>query len=102
MLADRFLIIYLQRRICQFYHFSNHIVYNILVFQIAGIMGSKKTPELIPLCHPISLTKVDLRVRLDTGTTDCVTTECEAKCLGQVSPLKQSYHDCSFLLSLVF
>jgi len=55
----------------------------LTVAQIAGIMGSKKTPELIPLCHPISLTKVDLRVRLDPGTTDCVTTECEAKCLGQ-------------------
>jgi len=32
------------------------------VAQLAGIMGAKKTPELIPLCHPLSLSsvKVDL------------------------------------------
>ena len=30
------------------------------VARIAGIQGAKKTSELIPLCHPISLTKVDL------------------------------------------
>ena len=30
------------------------------VAQIAGIMGSKRTPDLIPLCHPINLTSVKL------------------------------------------
>ncbi|MAV87208.1 MAG: cyclic pyranopterin monophosphate synthase MoaC [Rhodospirillaceae bacterium] len=30
------------------------------VAQIAGIMGSKRTPDLIPLCHPINLTSVNL------------------------------------------
>ena len=30
------------------------------VARIAGIQGAKKTSELIPLCHPISLTKVSL------------------------------------------
>lgn len=30
------------------------------VARIAGIMGAKKTPDLIPLCHPISLTSVDI------------------------------------------
>lgn len=32
------------------------------VAEIAGIMGAKKTPELIPLCHPIALTDVDVDV----------------------------------------
>ena len=38
------------------------------VFQtaiIAGIMGSKKTSELIPLCHPIGLNKCDISIRVN-------------------------------------
>ncbi len=30
------------------------------VAQIAGVMGAKKTPDLIPMCHPILLTSVDI------------------------------------------
>lgn len=30
------------------------------VARVAGILGAKKTPELIPLCHPIPLTSVDI------------------------------------------
>jgi len=29
--------------------------------QIAGVLAAKKTPELIPLCHLISLSKIDIR-----------------------------------------
>ncbi|MDA8168560.1 MAG: cyclic pyranopterin monophosphate synthase MoaC [Nitrospiraceae bacterium] len=35
------------------------------VARIAGIMAAKKTPELIPLCHPLSLTSVQVDVRLN-------------------------------------
>ncbi len=34
------------------------------VARLAGIMGAKRTPDLIPLCHPISLTKVTLEFSL--------------------------------------
>jgi len=37
----------------------------LTVAQIAGIMGAKRTPELIPMCHPILLQGVDLSLRLD-------------------------------------
>lgn len=30
------------------------------VARVAGIIGAKKTPDLIPLCHPISLSSVDI------------------------------------------
>jgi cyclic pyranopterin phosphate synthase len=30
------------------------------VAQVAGVMGAKKTPDLIPMCHPILLTSVDI------------------------------------------
>jgi cyclic pyranopterin phosphate synthase len=35
--------------------------------RLAGVMAAKRTPDLIPLCHPISLSAVELEVRL-TGS----------------------------------
>ena len=35
------------------------------VARLAGIMGAKKTPELIPLCHPLPVTKVAVELTLD-------------------------------------
>ena len=34
----------------------------IAVARVAGIMAAKKTSELIPLCHPIALTKVEVEI----------------------------------------
>jgi len=35
------------------------------VARLAGIMGAKKTSELIPLCHPLPITKVAVELTLD-------------------------------------
>jgi cyclic pyranopterin phosphate synthase len=35
------------------------------VAQLAGIMGAKKTPDLIPLCHPLALTSVKVNLVCD-------------------------------------
>lgn len=35
------------------------------IARIAGIMAAKRTPDLIPLCHPLMLTHVDLEFRID-------------------------------------
>jgi cyclic pyranopterin phosphate synthase len=40
--------------------------------RIAGIMAAKKTPELIPLCHPIALSGV--KVEFELGESDVVIT----------------------------
>ena len=37
----------------------------LTVAQLAGIMGAKKTSELIPLCHPLPLNKVNVDLELD-------------------------------------
>lgn len=37
----------------------------LTVAQIAGVMGAKRTPELIPMCHPIMISGVDLHLSLD-------------------------------------
>ena len=36
------------------------------VARLAGIMGAKKTPELIPLCHPLALNSIDVELTLDS------------------------------------
>ena len=43
------------------------------VARIAGIMAAKRTGELIPLCHPLALTQVevDLQARPDAGAVHC-------------------------------
>jgi cyclic pyranopterin phosphate synthase len=35
------------------------------VAQVAGVMGAKRTPDLIPMCHPILLTSVDISFKED-------------------------------------
>jgi cyclic pyranopterin phosphate synthase len=35
--------------------------------RLAGVMATKRTPDLIPLCHPIALTGVTVEVTLDEG-----------------------------------
>lgn len=37
----------------------------LAVARVAGIMASKRTAELIPLCHPIALTHVEIELELD-------------------------------------
>jgi cyclic pyranopterin monophosphate synthase len=48
--------------------------------QIAGIMGGKKTSELIPLCHPLNITKLDVTTEL---AEDGVIVKSFAKCIGK-------------------
>ena len=37
----------------------------LTVAQVAGVIGAKRTPELIPMCHPILMDGIDLSLRLD-------------------------------------
>jgi cyclic pyranopterin phosphate synthase len=37
----------------------------ITTAELAGIMGAKRTAELIPLCHPLPLTKVEVGIEID-------------------------------------
>jgi cyclic pyranopterin monophosphate synthase len=37
----------------------------LAVAQVAGIMAAKRTPDLIPMCHPIMLTGVDIAFEID-------------------------------------
>lgn len=39
------------------------------VARLAGIMGAKRTPDLIPLCHPLSLSSVKVELSLDEAAS---------------------------------
>ncbi|KAH7170564.1 molybdenum cofactor biosynthesis protein 1 B [Dactylonectria macrodidyma] len=51
------------------------------VARVAGIMASKRTPDLIPLCHPIALSRasVDLDVKGDDTIEILATVTCDGK-----------------------
>ncbi|RBW57805.1 cyclic pyranopterin monophosphate synthase MoaC [Ruegeria sp. A3M17] len=52
------------------------------VARLAGIMGAKKTPDLIPLCHPLPVTKVAVKLTLDPDLPG-VLVEATVKTSGQ-------------------
>lgn len=52
----------------------------LTVAEIAGIQGAKRTSELIPLCHPLQITKVDIKATLSEKG---VRINCMVKCIGQ-------------------
>jgi len=63
---------------------ANHVKKGdvISVAEIAGIMGAKKTADLIPLCHPLALTKVRVECSLHEYESK-VDIECEATCFSK-------------------
>lgn len=61
----------------------------LAVARVAGIMGAKRTAELVPLCHPIMLTRISVEFKVDerghcvhciatTGTRERTGVEMEA------------------------
>jgi len=50
------------------------------VARLAGIMGAKRTPDLIPLCHPLALTSVKVELSLDEARSAVdITATCKLK-----------------------
>ncbi len=52
----------------------------LTVAEISGIQAGKKTSELIPLCHPLQITKLDVKCELEKNG---VRVKTFAKCVGQ-------------------
>lgn len=49
------------------------------VAKVAGIMAAKKTPDIIPLCHPLNLSSVEISLKL---LKDMVRIESKVSCIG--------------------
>ena len=54
----------------------------LAVSQVAGIMAAKKNSELIPMCHPISITGADIVFRLDDEKS-AITIISTVRCKGE-------------------
>ena len=54
----------------------------LTVAQVAGVMGAKRTPELIPMCHPILIDGINLSLHLDEARRS-VEIEATVSCAGR-------------------
>jgi len=71
----------------------------LTVAEIAGIQAAKETSRLIPLCHPLQLTKVEVKAVLtDTGVVVTST----ARCLGQTGVEMEALTGVSVALLTVY
>lgn len=67
--------------------------------RIAGIMGAKKTAELIPLCHPIAISKVAVDLALEV---DGVAVTATVACAGQTGVEMEALTAASVALLTVY
>ena len=71
------------------------------VARIAGIMGVKRTPDLIPLCHPLLIGKTSVDFRIDEAACT-VTAVCTAKVSGQTGVEMEALTGVSVALLTVY
>ncbi|PWZ02978.1 molybdenum cofactor biosynthesis prote [Testicularia cyperi] len=62
--------------------------------QLAGIMGAKRTSDLIPLCHPLALAKVDVKLEI-LDVDDEIEVTCTAKTTGQTGVEMEALTGCT-------
>ena len=55
----------------------------LTVAEIAGIQAAKLTPSLIPLCHPLQLTKIQVKCTIEESRRCGIEVISEVKCIGQ-------------------
>ncbi|QIM53701.1 cyclic pyranopterin monophosphate synthase MoaC [Hydrogenophaga crocea] len=71
------------------------------VARLAGIMAAKKTSDLIPLCHPIALTRVAVDFEVDRGTNS-VLCRATTACTGQTGVEMEALTAASVALLTVY
>ncbi|SAM72760.1 related to Molybdopterin biosynthesis CNX2 protein [Ustilago bromivora] len=64
--------------------------------QLAGIMAAKRTSDLIPLCHPLPLTHVEVKLEVEDGEEGkgWVSVECTARTTGQTGVEMEALTGC--------
>ena len=71
----------------------------ITVAEIAGIQAAKKTHELIPLCHPLSLTKIDVKATMLENGIEITSL---VKCVGQTGVEMEALTAVSVVLLTIY
>ena len=54
----------------------------LAVAQVAGIMAAKRTPDMIPMCHPVALTAADIEFGRDDAACS-ITVTATVRCTGE-------------------
>jgi cyclic pyranopterin phosphate synthase len=71
------------------------------IARIAGIQGAKKTSDLIPLCHPIALTRVAVEFEVEAASNS-VRCRATAECTGQTGVEMEALTACSTALLTIY
>jgi cyclic pyranopterin phosphate synthase len=71
------------------------------IARIAGVQGAKKTSDLIPLCHPLALTRVAVEFEVDTAANS-VRCKATAECTGQTGVEMEALTACSVALLTIY
>ena len=71
------------------------------IARIAGIQGAKKTSDLIPLCHPIALTRVAVEFDVEAASSS-VLCRATAECTGQTGVEMEALTACSVALLTIY
>jgi cyclic pyranopterin phosphate synthase len=71
----------------------------ISVARIAGIQGAKSTSALIPLCHPLLITKIGMELEVLSSS---VRAECTVSCIGQTGVEMEALTGVSVALLTVY
>ena len=73
----------------------------LTVAQVAGIMGTKRTSEFIPMCHPLELTNA--KVTFDIDEEACaITAFCTAECEGKTGVEMEALTGASVALLTIY
>ena len=73
----------------------------LTVARIAGIMGAKRTPELIPMCHPVIIDGADVRLTLNEEDMS-VDIEADIRCTGRTGVEMEAICACSVAAMTVY
>jgi cyclic pyranopterin phosphate synthase len=71
------------------------------IARIAGIQGAKRTSDLIPLCHPIALTRVAVEFEIEAATNS-VRCQATAECTGQTGVEMEALTACTTALLTIY
>ena len=71
------------------------------VARIAGIMAVKKTSDIIPLCHPLLLSKITVEFNIN-HEKEVIETYCEVTCLGKTGVEMEALHGVSATLLTIY
>lgn len=71
----------------------------LTIAEIAGIQGAKRTSDLIPLCHPLQLTNVDVKATIEKHG---VKIKCLSRCIGQTGVEMEALNGVSIGLLTIY